>query len=237
VGGYSLLFGALAGLAVAVAAFAAWRVPSVSPSRRHRETLVGLVRRVRQPAFVQPVLVLAAATAALSAGVGYLPVLATRAHLGPVVGGAIVSLLAALAAFIQPRVGRALDSGRLQPGPGAGTGLLVTAGGLVVAATIGGAVALAVAAVLIGAGVGVATPLGFAALADTAPEGRMGQTMGAAEVGRELGDAGGPLLVGALAAASLSVGLAGLAAAVGVAGAASRRTVHAEHPDRADGRG
>ncbi|MGH3575430.1 MAG: hypothetical protein ACRDUW_27030 [Pseudonocardiaceae bacterium] len=34
-----------------------------------------------------------------------------------------------------------------------------------------------------------------------APE-RLGQTMGAAEVGRELGDAGGPLLVGAVAAAA-----------------------------------
>ena len=29
---------------------------------------------------------------------------------------------------------------------------------------------------------------------------RLGQTRGAAEVGRELGDAGGPLLIGALAA-------------------------------------
>ena len=53
--------------------------------------------------------------------------------------------------------------------------------------------------------------------------------MGAAEVGRELGDAGGPLLVGALAAAaSLSVGLGGLAAAlaaigVGVAATAAGR--------------
>ncbi|HEX5349670.1 MAG TPA: hypothetical protein VFW64_21645 [Pseudonocardiaceae bacterium] len=50
--------------------------------------------------------------------------------------------------------------------------------------------------------------------------------MGAAEVGRELGDAGGPLLVGALAtAATLGFGLIGLAvllaataAAVAVAG-------------------
>jgi hypothetical protein len=35
-------------------------------------------------------------------------------------------------------------------------------------------------------------------------------TMGAAEVGRELGDAGGPLLVGVLAAVSLGTGFVGL---------------------------
>lgn len=54
--------------------------------------------------------------------------------------------------------------------------------------------------------------------------------MGAAEVGRELGDAGGPLLVGALAtAATLGFGLIGLAvllaataAAVAVAVAGTR---------------
>jgi hypothetical protein len=54
-----------------------------------------------------------------------------------------------------------------------------------------------VAAVVIGAGVGVATPLGFTLLARTAPPDRMGRTMGAAEVGREVGDSGGPLVVGA----------------------------------------
>ncbi len=64
---------------------------------------------------------------------------------------------------------------------------------------------------LIGAGTGLATPVAFAHLAGTTPPERLGQTMGAAEVGRELGDAGGPLLVGAVAAAfTLSWGLAGL---------------------------
>jgi hypothetical protein len=41
--------------------------------------------------------------------------------------------------------------------------------------------------------------------------------MGAAEVGRELGEAGGPLVVGALAAAGLGIGLAGLAAVMALA--------------------
>ena len=48
--------------------------------------------------------------------------------------------------------------------------------------------------------------------------------MGAAEIGRELGDAGGPLLVGALAAAAtLAVGFLGLAAALGADRGSGRR--------------
>ncbi|WIV52946.1 hypothetical protein [Amycolatopsis nalaikhensis] len=67
----------------------------------------------------------------------------------------------------------------------------------------------------------LATPLGFAHLAATTPPERLGQTMGAAEVGRELGDASGPLLVGAIAAtATLGAGFLGLAAALVVAAAA-----------------
>src|SRR5258707_10419236 len=69
-----------------------------------------------------------------------------------------------------------------------------------------------VAAAAVGDGTGVVTPLGLAHLAATTPAERLGRTMGAAEVGRELGDAGGPLLVGAVAAAvTLGAGLAGLA--------------------------
>jgi MFS family permease len=59
---------------------------------------------------------------------------------------------------------------------------------------------LAAAAVLIGIGTGLVTPIGFAHLARTAPTERLGQTIGSAGVGRELGDAGGPLLLGGLAA-------------------------------------
>jgi MFS transporter, DHA1 family, tetracycline resistance protein len=48
--------------------------------------------------------------------------------------------------------------------------------------------------------------------------------MGAAEVGRELGDAGGPLLVGAVASvAALSAGLLTLAAVLAAAGAIIRQ--------------
>ncbi|WP_240362187.1 MULTISPECIES: hypothetical protein [unclassified Streptomyces] len=67
------------------------------------------------------------------------------------------------------------------------------------------------------------TPLGFAALATASPAERLGQTMGAAELGRELGDAGGPLLVAAVAAAAtLTAGFAALAALTAAAVLASR---------------
>jgi MFS transporter, DHA1 family, tetracycline resistance protein len=210
--GFPLLFATLAGLAVAVAGWAAVAVPASPPLPKARETLLGLARRLTQPAFLQPTVALAAATAALSVGVGFLPVRGAAAGLGPLATGAAVSLLAASAALIQPRAGRAYDSGRL-PGPlGTGAGLALAAAGFALAALLAGPAALVLAAVAIGAGTGIVTPLGFAALAAAAPPGRLGQTMGAAEVGRELGDAGGPLLVGAIAApAGLAVGLLSLA--------------------------
>ncbi len=104
-GGYRLLFASLAVLAVAVAIVVARWVPATVSEPRARETIVGLVRRMTAGEFVRPVAILAAATAALSAGVGFLPVVGARAHLGPVATGAIVSLLALCAALTQPRVG------------------------------------------------------------------------------------------------------------------------------------
>ena len=53
----------------------------------------------------------------------------------------------------------------------------------------GSGVMVLVPVAAVGAGSGLATPLGFAHLAATAPLERLGQTMGAAEVGHELGDA------------------------------------------------
>ncbi|WP_234543912.1 hypothetical protein [Streptomyces shenzhenensis] len=76
------------------------------------------------------------------------------------------------------------------------------------------------AAVLTGAGTGLITPLGFAALAAGTPAERLGQTMGAAELGRELGDAGGPLLVAAVASGTtLTHGYGALAVLTVVAAA------------------
>jgi MFS transporter, DHA1 family, tetracycline resistance protein len=220
VGGFPLLYATLTGLALAVAGWAAATVPAAPPVPRARETLLGLARRLRQPCFVQPTVALAAATAALSVGVGFLPVRGATAGLSPLATGAAVSLLAASAALVQPRAGRAYDTGRLSGTAGTAGGLTLAAAGFAIAALLPGPAALSIAALTIGIGTGIITPLGFAALAAAAPPGRLGQTMGAAEVGRELGDAGGPLLVGAIAApAGLGLGL--LSLATGLLGAAA----------------
>lgn len=229
VGGYSLLFVLLAVLAAAVALASVVAVPSERAAARPRETVVGLVRRFRQSAFVRPTLALAASTAALSAGVGFLPLVAARVHLGPLASGVVVSLLAGTSALVQPWAGRALDADRLWADRGLVAGLISAAAGFGVAVAPLGAVGLGVGAVAVGVGVGLVTPLGFALVAGSAPEGRMGQTMGAAEVGRELGDAGGPMLVGIVGTASLSTGIGALAgvltmAAVAIAVTASSQS-------------
>jgi MFS family permease len=197
-GGFSLLFLTLAGLAAVIAVWALFAVPGVAPLPRTRQTVADLARRLTSSWFVRPTLALAAATGVLSVGVGFLPVLGAERGFGPLATGAIVSVLAATTALVQPRIGAARDNGRIRDLPGMVVGLGMAAVGCV-AVLLPGIAGLGAAALLIGLGVGVITPLGFAHLAATSPADRLGQTMGSAEVGRELGDAGGPLLVGAVA--------------------------------------
>ena len=233
VGGYSLLFATLAALALVVGVWAVFAVPAAEPLPRARQTVLDLVRRLATGSFVQPTLALAAATAALTAGVGFLPVVGSRDGLGPLLTGAVVSLLAACASVVQLWSGRARDAGRFPDGVGMAAGLTIAAAGAVVAATVPGIAGLALAALAMGAGTGLATPVAFAHLAATTPKERLGQTMGAAEVGREVGDAGGPLLVGAIAAAgTLALGLSGLAVVLVVAAAlvATARITATHHP-------
>ena len=211
-GGYTLLFATLAGLALAVTGWAALAVPTVTPLPRARQTVIDLARRLGSASFLQPTITLAGATAALAVGVGFLPVVGALAGMTPLITGAAVSLLAVTGVLVQPWAGRARDAGRLPDRPGMSAGLGLAALGLLAGAVVPGIGGILVAAVLIGAGTGLATPVAFAHLAGNAPPERLGQTMGAAEVGRELGDAGGPLLVGATAAAlTLNWGLAALA--------------------------
>ncbi|XVV07660.1 MFS transporter [Actinosynnema sp. CA-248983] len=215
-GGYPALFAALAALALIVAIWAAVVVPAVPPLPRTRQTLRDLTRRLTSPGFLRPTAALAATTAALAVGVGFLPVHAASA--GPLIAGLAVSTMAAAAALVQPLVGRLRDAGRVKDAPGMATGLLLAAAGYTIAATLPGTPPLFLAALAIGAGAGAATPLGFAALAAATPPERLGQTMGSAEVGREVGDAGGPLLVGAIATATtLSGGLLALTATLAAA--------------------
>ncbi|MER6305962.1 MFS transporter [Streptomyces sp. NPDC001657] len=211
VGGLRLLFAVLAVFGAAVALWCALAVPHVRPLPRARQTVVDVARRLAEPAFWRPTAALAGASAALSVGVGFLPVSGRAAGLGTVATGAAVSVLAACAAIVQPRAGRALDAGLLTAPAGISVGLLTTAAG-VACAVLPGLTGVLLAAVLIGIGTGLITPLGFAALAAATPQARLGQTMGAAELGRELGDAGGPLLVaGAATVTTLAHGYAVLA--------------------------
>lgn len=229
-GGLRLLFTLLAVLGAAVALWAALAVPDVRPLPKARQTLLDLGRRLADPVFLAPTAALAAATAALSAGVGFLPVSGRAAGLGTVATGAAVSVLAGCAAAVQPRAGRALDDGRLTARTGLAAGLSVTAVGLA-CAMLPGLTGVLAGAALTGAGTGLITPLGFAALAAGTPAERLGQTMGAAELGRELGDAGGPLLVAAVASlATLTYGYGALAVLIGggaVVALARRRRVPA----------
>ncbi len=217
-GGYDALFATLAGLAVIVAVWVVCVVRRVEPLPRRRSTVVDLVRRLTRRGFLVPTLVLAAATAALSIGVGFLPILAASAGANALAGGAMVSALSACAALSQPWAGRAFDGDRLSYRVGTTAGLALCVAGFLIAASVAGPVGLIIGAITIGLGAGVLTPLGFAALAASAPAERLGETMGSAEVGRELGDAGGPILVGAIAAAStLGAGLVGAAVLMAVA--------------------
>jgi MFS family permease len=216
VGGLRLLFIVLAALAAVVAGWAARSVPALPPLARRRQTVLDLARRLGSRTFLAPTAALAGATAALSVGVGFLPVSGAAAGLGPVATGAAVSVLAATAALIQPYAGRALDAGRLTTRTGLAAGLAATAAGLG-CAMLPGVAGVLLAAALIGGGTGLITPLGFAALAASTPPDRLGQTMGSAELGRELGDAGGPLLVAGVAtAATLAAGFAALAAPLAI---------------------
>ncbi|MFI8793765.1 MFS transporter [Streptomyces sp. NPDC055105] len=210
-GGLRLAFTVLALLAAGVAAWALLVVPRVPPLPRARQTVADLARRLTDPGFLRPTAALAGATAALSVGVGFLPVSGATAGLGTVATGAADSVLAACAAIVQPQAGRALDAGRLTARTGIGIGLLTTAASLA-CAMLPGLTRVLLAAALIGIGTGLITPLGFATLAtSTSPE-RLGQTMRSAELGRELGDADGPLLVASIATlATLTHGYAALA--------------------------
>lgn len=222
-GGFTTLFATLAVLAGAVALWAAVAVPAAAPLPRARQTILDLARRLSNRGFLLPTSCLAATTAALAVGVGFLPVRGAAAGLTPLETGAAVSLLAAATALTQPWAGRARDAARLPDRAGMAAGLGLTAAGLAVAALVTGVGGLLAGALITGAGIGLATPLGFAALAAHSPTERLGQTMGAAEVGRELGDAGGPLLVAGVATAlTLPGGLLALAAVLAAAAITAR---------------
>ena len=168
-----LLFGLLAGLALASAGWTAAAVPATPPLPRARETLLGLVLT---GALIQP-------RAGRDADAGRLP-RPSRYGRRACPGGHRVRCRP------DPRAGRA--AGRrhrnwcwCRPGH----------------------------------------PARLRPPSRAAPAGRLGQTMGAAEVGRELGDVGGPMLVAALAS------IAGLGARAAGAGGRPTSSLAMRPPD------
>lgn len=227
--GLPALFWTLAALGLVAAAWVRFAVPAVPVLPRRRVTLIDLAHEVTAPGFLLPTLVLAATTGALAVAVGFLPLLARQVGIGTVGSMALVTVLAVVASAVQPLIGAWHDRGRVSVRLGAIGGLALIAVGIglagVVAVVEGGhglllLAALIVTTVLVGAGVGSATPVAFSHLAASTPEERMGRTMGSAELGRELGDAGGPLIAGAVGTASVpGVGLTAVAVLTAGAGA------------------
>ncbi len=234
-GGMPALFWALAALGVAAAAWVAISVPAVPVLPRKRVTLVDLGRELLAPGFLVPTLVLAATTGALAVAVGFLPLLGRQVGLDVVGSMAIVTVLAIASSVTQPFIGSAHDRGRLSVRMGAVGGLLLIAAGIALSAVTAHPLALIATALLVGVGVGAATPVAFSHLAASTPPERMGRTMGSAELGRELGDAGGPLVAGAVATASVpGIGLgvvAVLTAGAGVLALAGLRRAPADALD------
>lgn len=234
-GGFPLLSATLAAIALAAALWVLAAVPALPPAPRRRATLADLIRESTAPAFLRPVVALAAAAGVLVAAIGFLPAAGNALGLGVFATTAAASLLAVASALTQPVVGRALDRGRITARAGMGAGLLTAAAGVALVAALPSVVTLYLAALAVGLGVGVATPLGFAVLARDADPATLGRTMGTAEIGRELGDAGAPALAGAVAAPfGLMAGLGALALVVGAAALVpllGRRPVPARVPD------
>ncbi len=71
-------------------------------------------------------------------------------------------------------------AGRIRDGVGTAAGLLLVATGVATAALLPGLAGLLAAAMTIGAGTALITPIGFAHLAATTPAERLGQTLGSA---------------------------------------------------------
>ncbi|MFB7882668.1 MFS transporter [Microbacterium sp. NPDC056057] len=199
--GIQALYIALGALAAGAAVWVLLAMPALPVMPRPRYTILDLVRQTTERSFLVPTLLLATSTAVLGVAVGFLPLLATRLGLHPLTGAAAVAVLALVSTVAQPVIGRLRDTGRLTTRFGATAGLAIAAAATVPLALAPSIVTLFAAAVAYGLMVGTVTPLAFAHLAAATPEERMGRTMGNAELGRELGDAGGPLLVGAVATA------------------------------------
>lgn len=214
-GGFELLFGVVAVAALSVAVMAIRAVPSTPVPVRQREGRRAAVRRISRAEFVLPTVALAAGAAALGAAIGFIPARVVSLGRSTILSGAAVSVMAAVTAVAQPRVGKLFDERRLESLTGMRLGVGLCAAGFAVLAFVPSATGIFVTAGAVGLGVALLNPLGFAELARWAPRDRVASTLGAAEVGREMGDAGGPLFVGLFSGFGLAAGTGAFALVLG----------------------
>lgn len=201
VGGTRWLFAILVVMAVVTAVAVLVRVERIAPLPRQRATIAVLLRAVTDRQFLVPVVVLAVGSAAIGALTGMLPALGNEVGIPLLVSTLAVAVLAVTSSLVQPLAGRAHDAGRLGAGTAGVVGTLGIAVAFALLAVVPSVVALFVAALVAGGAVAVLTPVAFAHLAGTTPPDRLGRTMGSAELGRETGDAIGPLVVGGVGSA------------------------------------
>ncbi|THG29980.1 MFS transporter [Naasia lichenicola] len=221
IGGFAALNWTLAGLAVVVAICVFVRIEAIPVVPKVRVTVVDMVRELRARDFLIPVVALATSTAALGIAVGFLPFLGSSMDLPVFVSVAAVTVVAIASSATQPLVGRLVDRVQDRRWEITSSGLVLTAGGFVIIAAAPSVIGIYLGALLIGVGIGATTPAAFTVLASSTPPHRLGRTMGNAELGREIGDAGGPLATGAIiAAAGLPVALAAAAAGSAITGLA-----------------
>jgi MFS family permease len=211
--GTAWLFALLSVLSAVTAAAVWFVVAPIPPLPRERTTLAALARSSTRPAFLVPVAVLAVGSAAIGALAGMLPALGTSLGIPFAVSAIAVAVIAVTSSVVQPFVGRAHDAGALGVRAACGLGVVIVAAGCGLVAIVPAAVTIFVGAALVGIGVAVLTPVAFSHLASITPTAHLGRTMGSAELGREAGDALGPLVVGGVASViSLPAGIGVFAA-------------------------
>ena len=222
-----VLFALLAAMSFLTAIAVLVAVERITPLPRQRSNLATLVRAITARDFLIPVVVLSVGSAAIGALAGMLPALATSLGIPLLAATAAITVLALTSSLAQPIVGRWNDAGRLRTRTASLTGTTLIAVAFLLVAAVPSLATILAAALLSGIGVAVLTPVAFAHLAATSPPERLGRTMGTAELGRETGDAIGPVVVGSVGMIALPLGFAAFGVLAGLGTLAALRL-----PDR-----
>lgn len=204
---------AAVGLAALAAVLLFVREEAGGVSARKKTTPLDLVYLLRRRDLWPAYCAMLVGMALFYSAVGFVPLYAAdpAGANAPAFAAATVAVFSAAYVFLQPPIGRWSDRhGRI--------GLLVA--GLALSAAAMAAVPLlhtiwllALASIAFGAGLAALTTVSYAVVAERVQQDELGTAMGVADTVREIGDAGGPVLFGALATAGgLASGFWGLAA-------------------------